>query len=297
MTEPQPDVASGITYWTSQPASYDGVLGGYGTGTLPRVDSLGSRLFLLSILPELSTILPAVTIPTPPSSTDRRPYKALEVGAGVGRVTSDVLLYHFHTVYMIEPVEPFINTAIANARSGKWASLTEGKTVHFIQATLQSFDLSKPLASVGEEVVEEGVKFDVAWCQWCLGHLSTPDLIVFFKRLATLSPLIVVKENVCSDSPEGEPREVYDAEDSSLTRSDEAWKKAFKDAGLTLFKEEVQEGLPEGLYVVKRCVYVDIQRTDFMLTRNTVTLFNLECALVSGPPLQPPVRLRSAQTV
>ena len=37
----------------------------------------------------------------------------------------------------------------------------------------------------------------------------------------------------------------------NLRRSDLAWKKIFKDAGLTLIKEEVQHGLPEGLYPVK----------------------------------------------
>ena len=29
---PQPDVRAGIEYWKSQPASLDGVLGGYGSG-------------------------------------------------------------------------------------------------------------------------------------------------------------------------------------------------------------------------------------------------------------------------
>lgn len=32
--EPQPDVQEGIEYWTTQPASLDGVLGGYGSGVL-----------------------------------------------------------------------------------------------------------------------------------------------------------------------------------------------------------------------------------------------------------------------
>ena len=30
----QPDVQAGIEYWKSQPASLDGVLGGYGSGVL-----------------------------------------------------------------------------------------------------------------------------------------------------------------------------------------------------------------------------------------------------------------------
>lgn len=32
--QPQPNVEEGIEYWTTQPASYDGVLGGFGTGVL-----------------------------------------------------------------------------------------------------------------------------------------------------------------------------------------------------------------------------------------------------------------------
>lgn len=31
---PQPDVRAGIEYWKAQPASLDGVLGGYGSGVL-----------------------------------------------------------------------------------------------------------------------------------------------------------------------------------------------------------------------------------------------------------------------
>ena len=38
-------------------------------------------------------------------------------------------------------------------------------------------------------------------------------------------------------------------------RSDLAWKKIFKDAGLTLAKEQIQYGLPEGLYEVKMYVF------------------------------------------
>lgn len=35
------------------------------------------------------------------------------------------------------------------------------------------------------------------------------------------------------------------------SRSDMAWKKIFTDADLVLIKEQVQHGLPEGLYAVK----------------------------------------------
>ena len=42
---PSPDVAKGVEYWESVPATVDGVLGGYGNGTLPRVDALVHERF------------------------------------------------------------------------------------------------------------------------------------------------------------------------------------------------------------------------------------------------------------
>jgi protein N-terminal methyltransferase len=65
--------------------------------------------------------------------------------------------------------------------------------------------------------------------------------------------LIVVKENVCDDIS-GEPpmpTEVLDDEDSSLTRSELKWLEIFKAVGVRVVKEEVQLGLPAGLFVVK----------------------------------------------
>jgi protein N-terminal methyltransferase len=106
-----------------------------------------------------------------------------------------------------------------------------------IQGTLQSLDPAKPLAggrlkgTVGRtpDVDEMESGFDAAWCQWCLGHLSDPDLTAFFIRLkgslrsrdtanGESASLIIVKENVCFDGPMGEPRHSFDDEDSSITR-------------------------------------------------------------------------------
>jgi protein N-terminal methyltransferase len=65
---------------------------------------------------------------------------------------------------------------------------------------------------------------------------------------------------------DGSAEEIFDEEDSSLTRfadefypfkalltrthfrSDVAWKNLFKLAGLHLVREQVQDGLPAGLY-------------------------------------------------
>ncbi|KAI0362138.1 hypothetical protein OH77DRAFT_1466527 [Trametes cingulata] len=282
---PDPDVEEGIKYWESQPANYDGVLGGFGNGSLPRVDALGSRQFLMHLLPELCTVPSAIRPLNPSRTLSARP-RALDVGAGVGRVTADVLLHLFADVLLVEPVESFIGEALRRGRAsestapGSAASIAEDnnpeaapwkgiqdkrKSVTFVQATLQDFDPARPSASAhakvlgrvgyvpdGEDDLDSG--FDVVWCQWCLGALNDADLVAFFRRskAALRDPargLIVVKENLCSEK--GEPRAVFDESDSSLTRSDLAWKKAFADAGLRIIHEQVQQGFPEGLYPVK----------------------------------------------
>ncbi|KAG8935673.1 hypothetical protein FRC02_006949 [Tulasnella sp. 418] len=265
----EPDVEEGIKYWENTPATLDGVLGGFGSGTLPRVDSLGSRQFLQSLIPSLCTV-PSVLVPLSAASSDApgRRTRALEIGAGIGRVTSSVLLHLIDDIVTIEPVHKFVEKAIED--SIRWKGIKDKKkSVTFMRGALQGFDPTKRLDDqeidfhchrVGYEGEdEEG--FDVVWCQWALGHLSNADLVRFLKQSKkTLrasqsgkqreNGVIVVKENVCSDE-KGGPAIVFDPEDSSLTRSNKAWYEIFKAAGLTVIREEVQHGLPSGLYEVK----------------------------------------------
>ncbi|CAK5277674.1 unnamed protein product [Mycena citricolor] len=243
-----PDLKDGLGYWATQPATYDGVLGGFGNGSLPRVDALGSRLFLLNLLPELCTVPSALKPLHPTSSNTRR--RAVEVGAGVGRVTSDVLLHLFDDVVLVEPADHFVQQALSRARApGAWRGLDDAsKSVTFLQGTLQvlviylpllnrisyapkEFDPKRPhhckvLDRLGHTPAQTDAVsgFDVIWCQWCLGHLSDPELAAFLKRSHSSlrnqeKSLIVVKENLCSDEADGSARIVFDEEDSSLTRS------------------------------------------------------------------------------
>ncbi|KAJ7449871.1 alpha-N-methyltransferase NTM1 [Mycena latifolia] len=271
----QPDVDDGLEYWKTQPASLDGVLGGFGSGSLPRVDSLGSRLFLLNLLPELSTVPSALHDPATPPPPRRT--RALDVGAGIGRVTADVLLHLVADVVLLEPVDSFIQEALTRARASAtpaaaqpargqhpWKGLADqSKSVTFLRGTLQDFDPARPhhadtLDRVGyaPPATDAVSGFDVVWCQWCLGHLSDADLAAFLRRSRAAlrdaaRSLIVVKENLCADQPDGSAAIVFDEQDSSLTRSDMAWKNVFAQAGLQVIHEQVQEGLPAGLYVVK----------------------------------------------
>ncbi|BEJ12456.1 hypothetical protein CspHIS471_0209160 [Cutaneotrichosporon sp. HIS471] len=298
---PGPDFAKGVKYWDAIEASVDGVLGGFGNGPVPHIDQLSSRLFILSLLPQLATFANPLT-PEPPA---RPPYRltALDVGAGIGRVTNTVLLPLFDDVVLAEPVVHFIGEAHRAANSGEWRELprlsgrvrdeaeakevarrtaewkrSRGKRVWFVQAGLQTLDPAFPARGnateglVGEALEGEGVfgegetavEYDVVWCQWCLGHMSHGDLVAFLRRAKNAlraqsidmgdeyaAPIIVVKENCCEDGPDGRASEFLDEEDSSLTRSNGKWLEVFHEAGLQVVKEEVQQGLPDELFVVK----------------------------------------------
>lgn len=116
-----------------------------------------------------------------------------------------------------------------------WKGIQDKRTsVTIIQSTHQSLDPSNPLSStklVGRVGYKPGLdgledidsKFNLIWCQWSLGHLSNPDLVLFLARgkqaLRDPESVIIVKENVCAEI-EGSTDSgvVFDDQDSSLTR-------------------------------------------------------------------------------
>ncbi|WVF70645.1 hypothetical protein IAT40_005438 [Kwoniella sp. CBS 6097] len=147
-----------------------------------------------------------------------------------------------------------------------------GKRVRIIKRGLQGLDPRYPgqdgeeLGVVGESRggvtrggcgnVGDEVVYDTIWAQWCLGHMSHADLINFLKLSKKAlreadDAYIFVKENCCDDGPEGVGQEFLDEEDSSLTRSHQKWRDCFIEAGLKIIEEEVQQGMPEELFVVK----------------------------------------------
>lgn len=184
--------------------------------------------------------------PLNPDPVDKR-YRAVDVGAGVGRVTSDTLLYLVHDVVLVEPVESFVgeafrrgtasasedsNAPLPHGQTSRWKGIQDKtRSVTFVRGTLQAFNPLNPgenstiLGRVGYVPTVDDLesKFDVIWCQWCLGHLSDLDLRAFFLRCKKglrdpKRSVIVVKENLCRDTDEGGPRTVFDEDDSSLTR-------------------------------------------------------------------------------
>lgn len=215
-----PSFQKGVSYWDSIDATVDGVLGGYGNGSLPRVDALGSRMFLLSLKPSLSTIVASHRQSLPERL---RQYNALDCGAGIGRVTDSVLLHLFDRVDLVESSSHFLDAAI-QASSG-WRGISDAsKGVRFFKAGLQTFNpVSPPMqysAAKGAQDFEAG--YDVVWIQWVAGHLGSQELVDFLKQCAKAlkhpavpceKSLIVLKENVLLGK-----RDVFDDTDSSVVR-------------------------------------------------------------------------------
>ncbi|AET38073.1 N-terminal protein methyltransferase Ecym_2334 [Eremothecium cymbalariae DBVPG len=213
------DYEHSIEYWSSIPATVDGVLGGYGPHTpVPTMDVHGSMHFLRKLKSRMV-------------APEQMPKYSADIGAGIGRVTKDFLSKVSDKVDLVEPVKPFLEKAHVELEGLK----KEGKIGEIYEVGMQSW---QPDAN----------KYWLIWCQWCVGHLPDDELVSFFKRcIGGLQPngTIIVKENNTTGEDD------YDPLDSAVTRTDEKFKSLFARAGLKLIATELQKGLPEGLYPVK----------------------------------------------
>ncbi|KAK4185175.1 hypothetical protein QBC35DRAFT_454532 [Podospora australis] len=208
----------GLKYWESIDADVNGMLGGF--PHISRVDLQGSRNFLAKL-----------GIGSKPGK--RVAARALEGGAGIGRITQGLLLDGIaKEVDVIEPIAKF--TASLQGKPGV-------KTIHNM--------------GLEEWQPTEDTKYDLIWIQWCVGHLTDEQLVQFLKRCTSaLNPdgVIVVKEN--NSTMGGDD---FDALDSSVTREDISFRNLFKEAGLRLVQVELQKGfqntglLPVRMYALR----------------------------------------------
>ncbi|KAK7205867.1 alpha-N-methyltransferase NTM1 [Myxozyma melibiosi] len=214
-----------IDYWTTVPATVDGVLGGFGHTSLPRTDVRGSLQFIRSVRRKVL----AFDALAGDAAVVKR---GCDVGAGIGRVTRDVLTQVCDKVDLVEPVIPFADQiAVELAHAGAAEKLGD---VH--RVGMQDFFPAKN-------------SYMLVWCQWCLGQLKDTDLVAFLVRCSEAlveGGLIFVKENNTSTD-----EDEFDSTDSSVTRSDSSFRSIFHMAGLELLVTEIQHGLPAGLYPVR----------------------------------------------
>ncbi|KAK9840774.1 hypothetical protein WJX81_003944 [Elliptochloris bilobata] len=227
-----------VAHWDKQPATYDGVLAGL--GHLNGCDIAESRSFLKKAFArQLEAAL-----------AGERRLVGLDCGAGVGRVTEQLLLSRCAQVDLIEPSAHLLNAARAtlapSASSGDGCSSNGGASgerrhppghaaADFFQMGLQAFTPAPG-------------RYDLVWMQWALLYLTDDDALAFFERLkAGMKPdgLIVIKENVCAAGF------VVDKEDSSLTRSNQYLLQLFKRAGLVVMYNVLQRSFPKELFKVR----------------------------------------------
>ena len=200
----------GNSYWESQESTNDGVLGGY--GSLSQKDTMYSLKFLL----ELYKSNPSIQRGT-----------ALDCGAGIGRITKDLLKNVYKSVDLVDQCKKYVEAAQKNLEGAQ-------NVRHFYNKGLQDLVF-----------VEQ---YDCVWIQWVLAYLPDKlaiDFLVRAKKSLNAEGIIIVKENHCQNGF------VVDKQDFSVTRSTQLYKSVFEKAGLKVLKEATQKDWPEDLFEVR----------------------------------------------
>eukprot|EP00912_Choanoflagellata_sp_UC4_P000217 UC4_evm7s135 len=204
-------------YWGSVEPTVSGMLGGF--ASVSSVDVQESKAFI-NRLKSMGYFV---------STNDIGGTRAIDCGAGIGRVAKKLLLRCFDSVDLIEQQKKFVDEAPAYIESDRM-----GK---FICCGLQDWN-------------PEPNRYDLIWTQWCVGHLTDEHLINFLDRCGkSLRPygLVTVKENI---APPHIERHIVDEEDKSVTRTEAEFKRIFSLAGLTLVDEIFQQDFPIGTWIL-----------------------------------------------
>ncbi|KAA8648198.1 hypothetical protein EYZ11_000574 [Aspergillus tanneri] len=209
------DHAASIRYWNSVPATSNAMLAMLGNYPwYSRIDLRGSKTFLAKV---------RRMIPSCP--TEGKLKLAVDCGAGVGRVTEGFLSHVCEVTDVVEPVAKFTQV------------LHDG--------ALKRSGVVGDIYTLGIESWNPDKKYDLIWTQFCVGHLTDIQLLQYFIRCRgalTETGIVVVKENMSTD-PHGD--DMYDDEDSSVTRTDEKFRSIFNEAGMTVITSELQLGFPK----------------------------------------------------
>ena len=155
--------------------------------------------------------------------------RALDCGAGIGRVTKRLLLPIFQAVDMVDVDETFCGKA------RRFIGSDASRVGDVFCCGLQNFT---PVPR----------RYDVIWCQWVLSHLRDSDLVTFMRRCRSgLSEggLVVVKGNVA-----GGEEVIFDQHDSSFVRTRGHLLRVLEKSGLRLQSEVKQKGFPKDIYAV-----------------------------------------------
>jgi len=143
----------GAHYWKNADATVDGVLGGF--GHVSTVDIADSRRFLKSL-----------------DGVGRD--RAVDLGAGIGRVVKGLLLPLFKSVDLVDQDKKYVDTA-------REELCNHANMGQFVCSGLQDLEL----LGGGDS---GDVRYDVIWFQWVLGHFPDSDLESLLRRCRVVVP-------------------------------------------------------------------------------------------------------------
>ncbi|GAB0498296.1 hypothetical protein MMPV_009637 [Pyropia vietnamensis] len=213
-TAPAPSAwyARSRDYWERQPPTVNGMLGGL--GHLSPADVADSHRFLDSLGDRIDS-----------SGV------ALDVGAGIGRVSAAVLAPRFAAVDIVEPIAAYAEVARRTVPNGKL------RTVY--------------VCGMENLRISPAVRYAVVWVQWCAIYLTDADLVAFLRRAAAaLLPrgVVVVKDNIAGGE---ESPFALDTSDNSVMRSDGYMRELYERAGLDIVAAATQRSFDVGLFRVE----------------------------------------------
>jgi protein N-terminal methyltransferase len=154
------------------------------------------------------------------------PIKVLDCGAGIGRVTTNVLQNHFQEIDIMEQDDKYISYCQENFKNNP-------KIKNIYKSSLQDFTFP--------------TKYNVIWIQWCVENLNDDDLINFLTKCSNNlqeNGIIIVKENIISKGTK------FWEEDFSKIRSDIVFKQIFQKSGLKIKQHFHHPNWPKDLLKV-----------------------------------------------
>eukprot|EP00741_Cyanophora_paradoxa_P008347 tig00001299_g8074.t1 len=202
------------SFWTNAEASVKGVTGGF--ESISPHDTKTTMDFIRGLMGL-------------PEGEPREDLVAIDIAAGVGRVTKGALVHLFREVDLLEQ-----NGKSLEEAKRALADAPAGRTFRFINEGMH-------------EHVFEPERYHFALMNWAGGYISDEDFLDLLVRVRSglkRGGYALVKDNV-AETP------FVDSKDGQRVRSDAQLKKLFAQAGFAVLSEKNQDGFPTTIVGVK----------------------------------------------
>jgi protein N-terminal methyltransferase len=226
------------SYWETQDATVCGMLGGL--DNLHVRDINASRAFL-GILESRHGLRVKDGI-------------ALDVGAGIGRITKELLLPLFPVVDMLDQNALYLEESVQYLKPCSGDFRNVGVVERRIACGMQDF---------ATEDIAKGIsynkRYSLIFVQWCIIYLDDNDFVRHVKtQLQNLAEggILVIKDNIMNAGKNGF---CLDRSDNSIMRSDKYMKSLFARSRARVIAEQAQTDMPRNTFPVRMYALVSDQ--------------------------------------